>query len=403
MRRNIFNYVVGITLILGVLGFFPNTPSFRGGKFLFLEIMVMTFLSLYFIKNKWLRYFFLWNILSVLIFMFCKVGSSTAIAASRWSMNIVVSLKFFLLFVLFYETLKDKLLSFRIVNVVNVLCIIAIAQATLMIVQASGVWFVIVPMVKGIPISKVFFSGTNHMLLITKPLAWLPTGFLSNPNMAASTLALCLPMFFRKKWCWCIPLLVIAVLVCKSLGGIIPMAVCFIIWVYFCQRKYFIPVMLGTVGALLFFIFKFDRVDQLLNGSGRFPVWNVVITKFIKLKPIIGYGFGSGATFWKEIQRHIGGNVMYLHPHNEFLSVAVESGLVGLAIVVGFLSDVIKKSIELARKDYLFFLITLGLLMGILNSGVNFLFHTNPGIIFLVYVVIVEKRYNIELLTKRRD
>ncbi len=68
----------------------------------------------------------------------------------------------------------------------------------------------------------------------------------------------------------------------------------------------------------------------------RFTFWRYSL-KLIAEKPLLGYGTGS---FTKEYQR-VAGNELFVtkNPHNEFLMIGVQLGLLGLSIYLGFLAS----------------------------------------------------------------
>jgi hypothetical protein len=402
MRNKLFNFLVGTTLTLGVLGFLPDAPGFRAGKFVLMDISIIVFLSVYFIKNVWLRMFILWNVACFFVFMYSGMIKASPGDVHLWMINVLIALKFFVFLLVFYEVLKDKIIPKTLHPILNIICVIGILQVIMMILQASGVWCTILPAINSFKVKSVFFKETKFLTLIARPFLAVPTGFLSNPNMASSLLALCFPAFLRRKWCWFIPLIFVGLGLSKSLGGIIPVLIVSLAWVFIYRRTWFWPVIACVAAGLVGYIWRFDKVSQILDGSGRFPVWKVVVTKFIKLKPFMGYGFGRGATLWKEIFLATGIEAKFLHPHNEYLSVAVETGLVGLAFIIGFIVDVFKKSVKLAKRNYIFVIVTLGIFTGLFNSGVNFLMHTTTGLILVVYLAMAEKNYKlIQPLNKR--
>jgi O-antigen ligase len=68
----------------------------------------------------------------------------------------------------------------------------------------------------------------------------------------------------------------------------------------------------------------------------RFTFWRYSL-KLIAEKPLLGFGTGS---FTKEYQR-VAGNELFVtkNPHNEFLMIGVQLGLLGLSIYLGFLAS----------------------------------------------------------------
>ena len=75
--------------------------------------------------------------------------------------------------------------------------------------------------------------------------------------------------------------------------------------------------------------------------------------------------------------------------HNEYLQIWVEHGAIGLILVLGFIASLIRKAWRC--RTPIMYIAFLGFLVGILNSGVNFLMHTTMGALLIVYVAIMEK------------
>ena len=102
----------------------------------------------------------------------------------------------------------------------------------------------------------------------------------------------------------------------------------------------------------------------------------------------IGNGLGQWKLLFPEIQRiyEVCYGTRYLQAHNEYLQVLVEHGWIGLCIILGFLAEAMYRSLKM--KDIV---LICGLIVTILNCGVNFLLHTNGAILFLIYLAVLEK------------
>ena len=75
--------------------------------------------------------------------------------------------------------------------------------------------------------------------------------------------------------------------------------------------------------------------EQTESSMGqRYMFWRYSL-KLIAEKPVLGHGTGSFAKEYERIAR--GESLMAKNPHNEFLMIAVQLGLVGVFIYLGFL------------------------------------------------------------------
>ncbi len=154
--------------------------------------------------------------------------------------------------------------------VYNTVCVIALVNVLLVILQACGVWFPLFP---------------------EKAIA--PVGLMSNPNETGAFLAVCAPFFFRKRWAWAVIPLIAAIALTRAFQGMVTLAI-----VVFCWAV----LAVGTKKALLIFaaclivpvayaiyVEHFDLTSQL---RGRGEVWRKTIVA-ATIKPVMGWGFGQ--------------------------------------------------------------------------------------------------------------
>ncbi|MDO9138793.1 MAG: O-antigen ligase family protein [Methylobacter sp.] len=125
----------------------------------------------------------------------------------------------------------------------------------------------------------------------------------------------------------------------------------------FAIQRYSVKEGLFAVCAVVIFLMLFlsfsDKSDRIIEGIAntkayfqpipeqtessmgqRYTFWAYSL-KLIKEKPLLGHGTGN---FAKEYQRiSVGEPFITKNPHNEFLMVAVQLGLYGLLVYLGFL------------------------------------------------------------------
>lgn len=110
-----------------------------------------------------------------------------------------------------------------------------------------------------------------------------------------------------------------------------------------CGRKEFLPltaVLFGTTGAVVmaliaYPVLLFPLIVRAGNISGRAQIWGAIIASVFR-RPLGGYGFDA---FWSMLQGEAtrvfaATGWVVTSAHNGFLNVALELGLVGLALVL---------------------------------------------------------------------
>ena len=323
-----------------------------------------------YIKNPWLKLFLFWGIIRTAIGF-----NITAFTALIYSFT----------YIMFIQVSICKLKKQYIPIVLNAMCIMALVQTGLMILNYYGIWFLALPNgTKGNIIPSIL-----QVSLV--PGQYVTTGFLSNLNMAGAFLALCLPAFFRKKWIYCIPFIAIGICISKSMGGIVPAFVAIVLFLlyklYFKKRDaFFLVSLLLSIGIAYLVVFR-----NLLFEQTRFEVWGEIWEHIVPKKPVVGWGLGSFKMFFPTLHKvaiqsphaiH-----RWLYAHNEYLQLLVEQGAIGLAIMLGYIVSLFKGIFN----SKVTVLAVIAISVGLLNSGVNFLMHTTGGILLLIWIIILEK------------
>jgi len=130
--------------------------------------------------------------------------------------------------------------------------------------------------------------------------------------------------------------------------------------------------------------FKIDLSKAKTNeiSDGRLARWQVV-TDLIRKKPVIGYGSGSEMGLLQDAfftHKLYNSYLNKLNAHNEYLSLWLKSGIIGLLIYTATL--IWGFSINFKQKDLLFF--TFLLLIAIVSFSENLL-DVDKGIIFYAF------------------
>jgi len=219
-------------------------------------------------------------------------------------------------------------------------------------------------------------------------LEWVGKAFstMGNPNFLGSYLVLSIPMpiylYFNKGKklgliAYCI--LFLALLTTRTRGawiGTFISLIAFIVLYFFrsgirkIEWKKILIVFLASITMILFFILTsgsefftrfFSVFEDLsvivkqeesayLSGSTRVYIWEKVV-ELIKMRPFFGFGLDTmyialESNFRGQIIGDLGKYVNWDKAHNEYLNIAVSSGIPSLLAYFGFLFFALKKGIK---------------------------------------------------------
>ena len=340
--------------MMGVFGIVPLPPmGIRLQQAIIAKYAVILLVAFFLIKNKWLQAFLAYCVVNVTL-MYSPSASGT-----------LQALCFFLIM---YQVLVDNLNKDRITILLDTLCLIGVIQSGMMILQYNGIWWLI---------QDAIHTGRGNI-----------TGITSNPNIASAMLALCIPAFLRKGKFIFLPFLLSALVINKGLQGILCTAI--ILTIYFSSKLYiknrfiFIGLALSAVGLWLWRSgewMTFTRYDRL-------PIWWFSVRHLVPVKPIIGCGLGNGHLLYPVIAKFCHVTEAFTHPHNEFIFLLLETGVLGFGLVLGFLVCSIKRFCFVLNGEKLNILF--GVIATIFLGFVGFPYHVTIGIICLVYLAIME-------------
>lgn len=92
-----------------------------------------------------------------------------------------------------------------------------------------------------------------------------------------------------------------------------------------------------------------DKMTEIANDyhriNFRFKIWPLAID-IIKDKPIFGYGAGTEQELLYDLAQKRDLNILKGHAHNQFLSITIQYGILGLVILLIVLSSILKKAIR---------------------------------------------------------
>ena len=201
----------------------------------------------------------------------------------------------------------------------DMICLAAVIQAGIAIVQAFKVDLFLIVMSWVVP--------TRSKL----PLGMV-SGTLGNPNFLGAFLAISMPFFFRKRVIYFLPVVLIALIVSRSSSAIIPavIGVGFYLWLVkriSTEQLTFLGTVL-LVSAAVYTMF----INDNLIASARWIFWREAILQVSTTWGGMIFGLGTGAV-WAE----------KWPLHSEWVSLFHQYGMVGVAIISGYIVSVFAK------------------------------------------------------------
>lgn len=373
---------------VGVLGFIPSVAmNIRISKQIVTECLFIGLVSFFYTKNlKWfVGYCVLRHIISLVGMRNAPIG--VQIEAHKWS---YIQLNTIFIYALAYSSMRRLITRNNVSIVMNGLCVIGLIQAFFVVLQYFGVWILIHP--KSEVMYKHYYLWGQVLIADMRTYAGVMkdayVGLTSNVNMGSSIFAITFPFFLRRKWILYAPFIVIGALISFSLGGKIPIALSLGLFVFFKFKKYRWPLVGLIIVGLLGLLYVTHDFSGLITGSQRFEVWRNAFLTAIPKKPWIGWGLGQSKFVFPGIMRSAGlTGVAFKQMHNELIQLIIETGYIGLVIVMIYLIQLIKKIRIESTVGFLFFLSFVSI---IFNANVNFLFHTTMCVLALVVFATIE-------------
>lgn len=319
----------------------------RTAKELFVEFGLIFAIAVYLIKNRWLRAGLIW------------VAICTIVNYNKWSF---ITLHLTTLYMVGYciLTAKDGWVEIAY-DAIRVSVIIHLIWMTMQLCGFDPI-----------------FTSTPQMV-----------GFLDNPVLMSPYLAVTLPLFFKGKWRWVIPVIIAYAVLMKSTVGMVAV-ICAIGAYYMITRKWRLLIIPGLVGAgiLTFFLIKVDPLTQTVFAHPSPTVWKETL-KLCMLKPIAGWGPGQFQIAYNVIDKRfldMFPDVFFRYAHNDYVQILFETGLVGFGIFMGLIITTTRKfRPELAMAAS-------GLVaLGIAAAG-GFPLHIAPFVLVgIVYLAVIDK------------
>ncbi len=177
-----------------------------------------------------------------------------------------------------------------------------------------------------------------------------------NPNGLAAVIVTIIPFYyFLSELTWknkiilvtLLPVFIYALLLTASRSGMIGLAIILMGIIYLSKKRYLIMALTIIAFFIIFPNLSPDQQDRYLSifqsntknaatAEGRLT-GTLSTMKLILHKPIIGHGLGTSA----EANANYGNMPMALMPHNLFIEVGIELGLIGLILFLKFMKSII--------------------------------------------------------------
>ena len=283
--------------------------NIRDARELFFQSLMIVGLALL-IKNKWIKGFLVWATVSWW-FNYFLPPQSTA-----------VLFNIFFGFFLFY--LIREFVNFADIDgILKIVCLTALFQVFWMGIQLVGkdpFWH------------PITCTGAR---IFDKPVHIV--GWLGNTNILGAYLAFCLLLFrvYFKKF---ILFILAGLIVTRSTTAVIAAFSGLMCFEFFTAKDYkkLIKLFLISIGVLILFFVFIEKTDNL-----RFEVWRKLLAQTFNWRCLIGQGLGRFQNL-----RIVHQNTVWDNPHNEYLNIYFELGIVGLVFVFGYLLGLFRRFLK---------------------------------------------------------
>ena len=156
-------------------------------------------------------------------------------------------------------------------------------------------------------------------------------GSLDNIMVSANFLALTFPFLIRRDWVLFIPCVLVVVVISESATGILGIGISIAAYLFYSKeyRALATYLILGAVAAFVLYDPRF------MSPGSRTQVWVESLGIWFKsgLSSQL-FGFGPGI-FKHFIRKLLSTKEVFSHPHNEYISILFQFGIVGLGIFLG--------------------------------------------------------------------
>ena len=344
-----FNYILGLGLFLVplILRLTPNASTVRMSKDIFYYFIVCLLVLFYEkqkevgLKTKLILSYFLFH---------CYFFTNAFAEIYFWTQFQMVSISV----VFFYLLISSKINKNLIFNIISIAGLI---QALWCICNFFGIE----------PYYEIF-NLFGKKLLFERYQAGQGIGALGNTMLSGAFIALCAPSLFRPKWAYIVPIYLLGIITTNSLMSLATLVGIILYYFYskYVQLK-FLPYFGLIIVCSCFIFFGFPEYGYFTDND-RLKLWTVSLNNIHNW--FIGNGLGN---FPNEIPNIIlmdANQSKPMHAHSEYVESIYAFGVIGIAPIVYFFYQSIKKTNNI---------ILLSAIFGIaINCFGNFTFHIAP-------------------------
>lgn len=294
------------------------------------------------IKDHWIRAWYLWQV--VLCFLtytlvIITLGHPKVAEMHVANTDSMVKITVGMIILIAATKITDH------VKAINALCYFTLFQCAVWGFQMIGLDLV---------------GGIAHIAGATM-IAMAPAGTLGNPNFFAAILAITLPLFFRDKWVYCVPVIIAILLWQRTSGGYVAAMAGAIYWVAKTRPKALIATIPAIIAISIFF---WTNMDRLEFDEVRRYTWLSILSNWDNWI-LTGNGPGTYPMFG-----------LIEHAHNDYLETAFEGGIISVGCMVGFLAMFYHRAVVIKDKTQI--LVISSIVALTVNCVFNYPLHLAP-------------------------
>lgn len=235
--------------------------------------------------------------------------------------------------------------------------------------------------------------------------ATICAGTFSNPLFMAGFVAICLPLFFRKGWWLCLPLLFWILMSSRSLTAVLAATGASVLYgLSRTPKALWVPIILSA-----FFYISGDRdIKNMMSGqSVRIETWKdtlktqfitkrqdfLLFTKkgYIKRQPFFGYGIGHFKVISSLL--HFGDKLIKKdeynkEAHNEYIQILFELGIIGFIPLFMYTMAIVYRCCSGGH------IISISIVAAIIEANGVFIMHSSLALLIVVMLAVEQRISN---------
>jgi len=264
--------------------------------------------------------------------------------------------------------------DYDIETVYNMICVAALIQVVWLISQRIGYD----------PYRLIGFKGNLEV-----------TGLMANPNETSAFIAICTPAFFRGKWLWFLPVVMVGLFILGCLNGMLALSAAGAIYLFlFAYKKRNIVLIIGAVVGVALVVYDMYSSNLVGSTEARLYIWKKSISLTLINQPFLGFGLGN----WANIDQLLINNQAYegttswSRLHNSFIQGYVEMGAMFIVVMIGYGSDIYRR-----YKKGIVPLCALAVIFICCNTNSLFRMNAINGMFAILWLAILEKSLRKEI------